>query len=328
MDGLGLRAPVRRRAFGVVLDTDIDLPGLGAGGGGAPFLRVRLDGSASAGCPRGRTVARGPGGAPWMTLARDGERRVLRIPGVGRFAIGHRGRTVAAAPAPGVPPEVFRRVLLDHVLPRALHRAGIPVLHASAVAGRRGALLFLGGTGAGKSSVAALLAVRGLRLLADDGVRLEVSGRRLLAHPSHPFLRLREPLLSRLPALLRRRIDATPGHSPKGVLDARRAPLRWARGPVPVAAAFVLARSRTGEYAVSPRPLQPRAAALALLGATFRADPWDPRAFARDLEVLGEAACRIPVHRLLVPSGPASRVPRRPGGRRPPVVESLPIGAP
>src|SRR5687768_18288845 len=47
------------------------------------------------------------------------------------------GARVDARPDPGTDPSLFGRVLLDQVVPRALHLQGIPVLHASAAAGPR-----------------------------------------------------------------------------------------------------------------------------------------------------------------------------------------------
>jgi hypothetical protein len=245
-----------------------------------------------------------------MTLARDGEARILRVPGIGRFALRRGGREILGAPAAGVPRGLFARVLLDHVLPRSLHRAGIPLLHGSAVAGARGALVFLGSTGAGKSSLAALLAARGLPLLADDSVRLEVRGDRVLAHPAHPLLRLREPLLRRLPRVLRARAVPGPGSPPKRTIDARWTPLRWAPRAVPVERVYLLDPSAVGEASVDPHPLRAREAVLALLEATLPSDPWDLEAFARDLETLADVATRVPLHRLRVP-----RPPRLPSGK-------------
>ena len=72
-----------------------------------------------------------------------------------------------------------------------------------------------------------------------------------------------------------------------------------------MARVFVLTQAKTKGYVLFPRPLPGREAALALLDATFRADPWDLPAFARDLETMGEIADRVPVHRLGTPESRA-----------------------
>ncbi len=295
--------PRRYRAFGLVLESAIPLPGLPAARG-EPSVRIRRAGRAGTRRRKGRpwrTVVRGPGGRPWMALAREGDRRLLRVRGIGTFDLAEDGSEIRCAPAAGVHPGVLRRVLLDQVLPRALHLAGLPVLHGSAVAGPHGALVFLGESGAGKSSLAALLAVRGLPLLADDGVRLAVRGNGVRAHPSHPLLRLRGHLLARLPKGLRGKAAREPGHPPKWTLDARDGPLRFAGGTVPVHRVLILTHLRSRGYAIDTRPVPVLEAALELLDATFRADPWDFGAFARDLRTLGEVAARSRVHRLRVP---------------------------
>ncbi len=241
-----------------------------------------------------------------MSLARDGSRRVLRVRSIGRFRIGPGGREILCAPAGSADSGPFLRVLLDHVLPRALHLSGRAVLHGSAVAGPRGALVFLGPSGSGKSTLATLLAIRKWPLFADDGVRLEFRGGRVLAHPSHPLLRVRSPLRRSLPRSLREATLREPGNPEKWTLDGRKAPLRFAGRPLPVHRVFVLTRSNSKGYAIAPDPLALREAALALVDATFRADPWDLRAFARDVAVHGLVAAHASMRRLAVPCHPNS----------------------
>lgn len=226
---------------------------------------------------RFRTIERGADGRPWLSLARDGNRVHLRFRGVGRFVLSADGGRVGGFPERGVDAELFRRILLDHVLPRASHRAGRPMLHASAVAGPRGAVVFLGGSGSGKSTLAARRVLEGWPLLADDGVRLSVRGGVVRAHPTHPFLRLREPFVRRLPADVRKAAVPAAG---KWTLDCRRAPLRFAARPVPVHRIYLLDSEGGDTGAVGPRE-----GLLTLLDGTFRADPWDCAAFARDVRL-------------------------------------------
>ena len=300
-----MREPRRVRAFGVVLESGIPLPGLPDAGGAPPFLRFRLDPRlrAEPGL-RFRAVVRGHGGAPWMLLARAGGLLLLRVPGLGLFSLSSDGREVRGAPSPGVDGGIFRRVLLDHVLPRALHLSGRTVFHASAVAGPRGALVFVGATGSGKSSLAALLASRGNRLLADDGARIDAAGGGARVVPAHAILRLREPLLRRLPRGLAQRAAPGPGTPRKWTLDARRRPLRFARGPAPLLRILLLEPVRAGRRGTEARFLTGRRAAVALLEGIFRSDPWDSRAFARDLDLVSRIVAAAPVSVLRVPAAP------------------------
>lgn len=280
---------MRVRVFGVVVASDLPLPGSPVPAAARTFLRIRVGKKGKEKVGRWRTVARDPAGRPWMLLARAGERRVLRVPSIGRFSLSADGREIRACAENGVSPGLFLRTLLDHVLPRALHVAGIPVLHASAVAGPRGALVFLGESGAGKTTLAARHAINGWPLLADDGVRLEVKGGRVLAHPSHPLLRVREDILRALPARIR--AAAAPGDG-KWILDARNRPLRFAGKPVPVHRIHLL-----GPGPEMRRPMSAREALLTLLDGTFRADPWDIEAFESDLRFLADVVGCVPVSR-------------------------------
>ncbi len=87
--------------------------------------------------------------------------------------------------------ELRNHLFLDHVLPRAVALRGDLALHASgAVAPSGRAHLFLGTTGAGKSTCALALARAGWQLLDDDGVRVQATDSGFLAHPGHPIVRL------------------------------------------------------------------------------------------------------------------------------------------
>jgi hypothetical protein len=82
----------------------------------------------------------------------------------------------------------------------ALHMAGEVVLHASAIATNRGAILFCGPSGAGKSTLAASLAARGYSLLSDDICALSVMNDRVLVQPDGRFLKLWQPAIEALGA--------------------------------------------------------------------------------------------------------------------------------
>lgn len=94
------------------------------------------------------------------------------------------GREIVAAPAPGAELELEPFILGSGIGGISLQRGLLP-LHASAVATDTGAIAFSGATGAGKSTLAMMLAARGHALLTDDlmvtglsdaGVRLAYPG--------------------------------------------------------------------------------------------------------------------------------------------------------
>ncbi len=100
------------------------------------------------------------------------------------------GTAITCQPLAGVPAVTLRHLLLDHVAPLVMGLRGRLVLHASAVSTPRGAVAVAGGTGQGKSTLAASLARRGFPLVADDCLVLEHEAHGSVIVPSYPGLRL------------------------------------------------------------------------------------------------------------------------------------------
>lgn len=69
-----------------------------------------------------------------------------------------------------VPDSTINHLLVDQIWPRILAHRGELVLHAAAVLGPNGAILFVGESGRGKSTLAASLHQRGFALLGDDAI--------------------------------------------------------------------------------------------------------------------------------------------------------------
>lgn len=99
-------------------------------------------------------------------------RGTVSIEGVGRFVLSRRDHRVVAHPYSGVTPATVRDAFLATVLPLALQARGRQLLHASAVDTARGLVALCGGSGVGKSTLAAGLARRGFPQWSDDSVLL------------------------------------------------------------------------------------------------------------------------------------------------------------
>ncbi len=78
--------------------------------------------------------------------------------------------------------------LLGPVLGLFLRLRGVTCLHASAVAFGGQAVAFVGSEGAGKSTTAAALALRGHAILSDDVVALAEHDGAFFVHPAYPYL--------------------------------------------------------------------------------------------------------------------------------------------
>ena len=92
---------------------------------------------------------------------------LLRIPGIASYLVTN-GHEIVVNPEPGALALDIRAYLLGTVFMVLCQQRGLLPLHASAVSGSRGVVAFLARSGQGKSSLAAHLAERGYRVLADD----------------------------------------------------------------------------------------------------------------------------------------------------------------
>ena len=92
---------------------------------------------------------------------------LLRLPGIANYYVRD-GEEIVVHPDAGGPELDVRSYLMGNLFAVLCHQRGLLPLHASAIATPQGAVAFLGASGAGKSSIAAFLARRGHRILADD----------------------------------------------------------------------------------------------------------------------------------------------------------------
>jgi hypothetical protein len=93
---------------------------------------------------------------------------------VGLFLVQN-GNEIVIEPAPEVEESALRLYLLGPVFATLLHQRGFLVLHASAVAVNGRGVGFLGGSGWGKSTLAAVFQARGHALIADDVIAVDTS---------------------------------------------------------------------------------------------------------------------------------------------------------
>lgn len=118
------------------------------------------------------------------------ERVIYSIPGVGRFHVS-KGAEVVIDPFGDVGEAELRLYVNGIAMATVLHQRGFLVLHASAVSIHGEAVLFLGGKGYGKSTMAASLHERGHPLVSDDVVPLLVADtQKIVAYPGFPQLKL------------------------------------------------------------------------------------------------------------------------------------------
>ncbi|UVK43324.1 serine kinase [Mesorhizobium sp. AR07] len=109
------------------------------------------------------------------------DRQYLAWHAVGAFLITD-GCRIEIEPAPGVDDTLIAFPLLGPVMALLLHRRGLLVLHASAIAVAGSSAIFMGDKGAGKSTTASAMIRAGHELLTDDVVALDMT------NPNHPMI--------------------------------------------------------------------------------------------------------------------------------------------
>jgi len=150
------------------------------------------------------------------------------------------GREITVDPAPLAGADVLRLYLLGPVLAVALYQRGWLILHASAVAIDGRVAAFLGGSGWGKSTMAAALQQRGHPLVADDFIAVPVgplAGAELRVYPGFPQLKLWPEAAASLGA----DVEQLPRLHPDFEKRAQRLSGGFAQAALPLERVYVLA---------------------------------------------------------------------------------------
>ena len=197
---------------------------------------------------------------------------LLRLPGIANYYVRD-GVEIVVHPDAGGPELDVRSYLMGNLFAVLCHQRGLLPLHASAIATPQGAVAFLGASGAGKSSIAAFLARRGHRILADDICLVDPAAprdQRVL--PMAPWLKLWSATLDAM------------GESSQGLPrifsddEKYRYVLQQPEAPTPLAELILLDRAE-GQAGASFEPLAPVHALHAVLDFTYQS--WLVRATGR-----------------------------------------------
>jgi hypothetical protein len=242
-----------------------------------------------------------PDGSPWLSLARTAGGFLLRFSSLCDFVLSHDLASVRCRPVPAVPEETLRHILLDQVIPLWMSARGKVVLHASAVQSPVGALVFLGATGQGKSTIAASLCNGGFSLLTDDCIHLRIEGDRLVGVPSYPSLRLwsdtARELFGAAPSLL-----PVAHYTDKGRVGSESVRFRFTAEPTPIRAVYSIeCDTKSNGKPVSIVAMTAAESFFELLRSSHRLDLTDRTRLGDEFGFLSRIPEMVPIRRLFYP---------------------------
>ncbi|MDB4946857.1 MAG: Serine kinase of the HPr protein regulates carbohydrate metabolism [Labilithrix sp.] len=222
-------------------------------------------------------------------IGRSGDTLIAEWMGLVTVTSDARGEVVTTTVAEGADPEDVEKIRRGGAMLLVRHLQGKLALHGAAVAFGAEAIVLLGRSGQGKSTLAASLCAAGASLLADDAVAIDSAGASFVVVPSEVKHWLDAPARAALAG------GAAP---PDDRGKAAIATARPAAGAARLCAFVELAFVEEDAPAKLVR-LAPGIAAMATLvpqAVRFAVD--DPRLQRAELDALGRLVDAVPVYRL------------------------------
>lgn len=277
-------------------EIEISLP-LSAGDGCDVEVRWGTDIQDSAEAPPGDVIASyGEGSSAWYVVTHTDAGYLVRFRSCGEFVISADLAEIDVRRDPAGRHELLPILLAGTVSAILLTLRGNTVLHASAVAIDGRSVAFVGQSGRGKSTVAALMCVDGAQLVTDDVLVVD-SGPPATCIGGAGELRLREAAAEI--ALMR------PTAPTRATEDERLAfaPEAASLEPLPLSAIIIPEPSRTVTKVETER-MAPADALFALL-AFPRVHHWRrPDVLSREFTTVSGLVNTVPVFRATIPWGP------------------------
>jgi hypothetical protein len=184
----------------------------------------------------------------------------LDIPGVARFTVED-GSRVRVAPQDGIDAASVRVFLLGSVLGAVMFQRGFLVLHGNAIDIGGQAMVCLGPSGTGKSTLAAAMAARGYPVLADDVVPVDAD---CAAVPGFPRIKLWQDAAERLDVATDGLDRIRPG------LEKFNLPLRTAFRDMPLPIRWIYLLNSTNADTITVTPVAGLNRFKPLLANTYR----------------------------------------------------------
>ena len=298
------------RAFGLGLAVDRPIAGL-AGSPTAAHADVRISlGSMPAwrddlirSCAEVWHVRTDPGGAdapPLLTMWKLSREHIRLLYGDGvDFLLDRSGSRIWATWPGSLTPDDVSSYLLGPILGYVLRLRWITGLHASGIVIDGRAALFVGASGAGKSTTAAAFLANGHRVLADDVVPVSQEGGLWLVRPGYPRLRLWPSAIKAAghAGALSVELDSLPADRRHHLNLADRAH-GFQYDPLPLGAVYLLGERSYDPGAPVIGPIEPANGLMALVANTFANTLLDSDARRREFDELSRMAADVPIRRV------------------------------
>jgi len=205
------------------------------------------------------------------------------------------GRRIEARRLEDASEEAFQAYLLVDGLSHAMIRLGLEPLHATAVMTPAGAVAFLGESGRGKSTLAALFAAAGYPLLTDDMLIAREEGDAFIAQPGPPRIKLYRDTAALVFGGPAAGVPMNPATDKLIIpLGERLA----TRKPGALRALYVLEPRRGSSAAPGIRRLRPADAVPQILAATAAVWPREPARLRSQFAFVTSFVRRVPVKTL------------------------------
>jgi len=214
------------------------------------------------------------------------------------FLVTPDARRIYARALADVDDEAMLAYLLVDALSFSMVRLGREPLHATAISTDRGAVGFLGNSGDGKSTLAALLVRQGCKLVTDDMLVLGRDGGTWRVQPGPPRLKLYRGMADHILGTADDRIAMNRETTKLIVpLDAR----DCAAEASPLRALYILSGADEGRSGARIRRLSPAAALPRVLAHTAGHYPSEVARLQRQFEFATSLVREIPVKTLSYP---------------------------
>ncbi len=227
----------------------------------------------------------------------------FEFPDLASFTFDRKARKYLGYSMPGTASHTMRHLLLDQVVPLSLVAQGRMILHASGVrlvtAHGSSATIFLGKSGAGKSSVAAGSTLAGADVLADDFVLVNAQSRSATVTPAGVGLRVHADV-ARLLDGVSASLSVAQYTEKRRLLLAPESAGR--RSPVRLGAIVGLAPRSSPGTPVQARRLSPADALMLVLEHAYRIDVRKARAHRGDLDRYARLVEAVPAFEMSLPA--------------------------